>query len=406
MKFATIGAVVASSCLDLGLALTETFVRSAIVNKRGDIKLSEAAADNATAHPRDNKYRLCRVGKKAKCLSKSECQEVATLRGKTFQVLDHSLTQRPCGCFRDSSSCCKKYVFWNPDPVGGHYSGYYRQYRRKHQKAWKVSLAEEGTDDVVPTLPEGSEQAIIDAQGEMIHEQDPDEVEEGETEDPDETEEADKEADEDEPGDGDEQEGEALIEGDTEAKGCKHPSSKRCQRKCGGDIIAYCNSYEDLKKEFCGGESCGVAQYQSCRKHFRDHGNKEIKTGKRPAPSCPGKAAFTREPGFCRSAAGKSGGWCHCGVKRSAAACWREAERMSSAVAADYYRDDVNCPECSSGKMPRGSCLLFTLSAGPPTDCPSGCPSASHNSQSDTVDVESYDGDGKAAGMCLLPAQA
>jgi len=315
MKFATIGAVVASSCFDSGLALTETFVRSAVINNRGDVKYMEAAADNETAHWRDNTYKLCKVGKKAKCLSENECRKVASRRGKTFQVLTHSQTQRPCGCFRDSSSCCKKYVFWNPNPVGGHYSGYYRQYKRRGQKAWRVSLAEEGTDDVVPTLPE---EVAINVQGEMIHERDPDEDEEGETEedvdanendgdgeeeedeaglleeDLDNTGAGDEEADEDEQDDDEEQEGEALLEGDTKTSGgCKDPSSKRCQRKCGGDIIAYCNSYEDLKKAFCGGKKCkkwSVSQKHMCRGHFRTHGNKEIKEGRRPAPSCPGKA--------------------------------------------------------------------------------------------------------------------
>jgi len=57
---------------------------------------------------------------------------------------------------------------------------------------------------------------------------------------------------------------------------------------CGRDPIKYCNSYGDLKNEFCGGSTCWTPEHRlSCQKHLENNAAREILSGGRPFPSCP-----------------------------------------------------------------------------------------------------------------------
>jgi len=65
---------------------------------------------------------------------------------------------------------------------------------------------------------------------------------------------------------------------------------------CGGNPYSYCNSYSDLKRDFCGGATCTESTtatctfansvYDCCKTHFENWGKAEIEAGTRAPPTC------------------------------------------------------------------------------------------------------------------------
>jgi len=65
---------------------------------------------------------------------------------------------------------------------------------------------------------------------------------------------------------------------------------------CDGNPYTYCNSYADLKRDFCGGATCTESTtatctfansvYDCCKIHFENWGKAEIEAGTRAPPTC------------------------------------------------------------------------------------------------------------------------